>query len=53
MWEKVKDDTTTKSTLYLINTKDQLTNMRLAESSDPQTYFNNLKQHFELMTISF
>ena len=34
MWEKVKDDTTTKSTLYLINTKDQLTNMRLAESSD-------------------
>ena len=29
--------------------KDQLSSMHLAESDDPQTHLNDLKQHFELM----
>ena len=52
MWEKVKNNTTTKSMLYLIDTEDQLNSMRLADSDDPRTHLNDLKQHFELMTKS-
>ena len=31
MWEKVKTDVTTKSTLYLIDVEDQLANMRVGD----------------------
>ena len=34
MWEKVKTEATTKSTLYLIDAEDQLANMRVGDSDD-------------------
>ena len=34
MWEKVKKDATTKSTLYLIDAEDQLESMHVADSDD-------------------
>ena len=49
MWEQIKKDATTKSTLFLINAEDQLSSIHLTESDNPQTHLNNLKQHFELM----
>ena len=49
MWDKVKSDATTKSTLYLIDAEDQLNNMHLANSNNPKTHLNDLKLHFELM----
>ena len=50
MWEKVKTEATTKSTLYLIDAEDQLANMWVGDSDNPRTHFTELKQHFELMT---
>ena len=35
MWDTVKADATTKSTLYLIDAEDQLASMRLNDSNDP------------------
>ena len=49
MWDTVKTDATTKSTLYLIDAEDQLASMRCHESSDPKTHLAELKAHFELM----
>ena len=49
MWEQIKKDATTKSTLFLIDAEDQLSTMHLTESNDPQTHLNDLKQHFEPM----
>ena len=49
MWEIVKTDATTKSTLYLIDAEDQLTTMRVSDSDDPCTHLTELKQHFETM----
>ena len=45
----VKVDATTKSTLFLIDAKDQLASMKLADNSDPNTHLSELNEHFQLM----
>ena len=49
MWDIVKSDTTVKSTLYLLETKDQLASMKLSNNKDPKTHLTELKEHFQLM----
>ena len=49
MWDAVKVDTTTKSTLFLLNVEDQLASMRLTENDDPKVHLTEVKQHFQLM----
>ena len=49
MWDAVKVDTTTKSTLFLLDTEDQLASMKLAENNDPKVHLTEVKQHFQLM----
>ena len=49
MWDAVKVDATTKSTLFLLDTEDQLTSMKLAENNDPKAHLIEVKQHFQLM----
>ena len=49
MWKVVKDDTTSKSTLYLLDAKDQLSSMRLIDNDDPKTHLIELKAHFQTM----
>jgi len=49
MWEVVKADATTKSTLYLLDAEDQLLSMKLSESKDPKAHLTELKQHFQTM----
>ena len=49
MWDVVKADATTKSTLFLLNMEDQLASMRLAENDDPKVHLTEVKQHFQLM----
>ena len=49
MWDAVKVDTTTKSTLFLLNVEDQLASMRLTENDDPKAHLMEVKQHFQLM----
>ena len=49
MWEAVKSDATTKSSLYLLDAEDQLASMKLAENNDPKTHLVEMKQHFQLM----
>ena len=50
MWDVVKVDTTTKSTLYLLNAEDQLASMKLADNNDLKSHLAEVKQHFQLMT---
>ena len=49
MWDVVKADATTKSTLFLLNAEDQLASMKLAENDDPKVHLTEVKQHFQLM----
>ena len=49
MWKAVKDDTTSKSTLFLLDAEDQLTSMKLKENEDSKTHLMELKQHFQAM----
>jgi hypothetical protein len=49
MWDVVKADATTKSTLYILDAEDQLSSMKLADNDDPKTHLSELKQHFQLM----
>ena len=49
MWDAVKADAMTKSTLFLLDAEDQLTNMKLAENDDPKVHLTEVKQHFQLM----
>ena len=49
MWEVVKADATTKSTLYLLDAEDQLSSMKLSENEDPKAHLTELKQHFQTM----
>src|SRR5271168_310008 len=49
MWEVVIADTTTKSSLYILDAEDQLASMKLAETDDPKTHLAEMKQHFQLM----
>ena len=49
MWDAVKVDTTTKSTLFLLDVEDQLASMKLAENDDPKVHLMEVKQHFQIM----
>ena len=49
MWDAVKVDTMTKSTLFLLNAEDQLASMKLTENDDPKAHLTEVKQHFQLM----
>jgi hypothetical protein len=49
MWEIVKGDATTKSTLYLLNAEDKLASMKLGDTEDLKTHLTKLKEHFQLM----
>ena len=49
MWDAVKADTMTKSTLFLLNVEDQLASMKLAENDDPKVHLKEVKQHFKIM----
>src|SRR5882762_8395763 len=50
MWEEVKSDATSKSTLFILDAEDQLSSMKLADDDDdPKTHLAELKQHFQLM----
>ena len=49
MWDVVKADTMTKSTLFLLDVENQLASMKLAENDDPKAHLTEVKQHFQLM----
>ena len=49
MWKEVKDNATSKSTLYLLDAEDQLASMKLADNNNPKTHLEELKQHFQTM----
>jgi len=50
MWEVVKTDTTSKSTLFILDAEDQLSSMKLADDDDdPKAHLAELKLHFQLM----
>ena len=49
MWNMVKDDATSKSTLYLLDAEDQLSSMKLADNDDPKAHLTKLKNHFQVM----
>ena len=49
MWDIVKSDATTKSTLYLLDAEDELASMKLGDTEDLKTHLSELKEHFQLM----
>ena len=49
IWDMVKADATTKSTLFLLDAENQLASMKLADNTDPKTHLSELKEHFQLM----
>ena len=49
MWDVVKADATTKSTLFLLDAEDQLASMKLTKNDDPKAHLTEVKQHFQLM----
>src|ERR1700678_1226379 len=49
MWKVIMDDATSKSTLYLLDTEDQLSSMKLPDNDDPKTHLSKLKLHFQTM----
>ena len=49
MWDVVKTDAMSKSTLYILDAEDQLSSMKLKDNEDPATHLSELKQHFQLM----
>ena len=49
MWRIIKDNTTSKSTLYLLDAEDQLSSMKLPDNTDPKAHLSELKAHFHLM----
>ena len=49
MWDMVKADATTKSTLFLLDAEEQLTSMKLADNIDLKTHLSELRDHFQLM----
>jgi gag-polypeptide of LTR copia-type len=46
MWNTIKDNATSKSTLYLLDAEDQLSSIKLVDNNDPKTHLNKLKAHF-------
>jgi hypothetical protein len=49
MWDAVKQDATTKSTLYIVDAEDELSSMRCNDSAEAKTHLAKLKDHFNLM----
>ena len=49
MWKVVKEDATSKSTLYLLDAEDQLSSMKLTDNDDPKTHLTELQNHFQTM----
>ena len=49
IWDVVKTDAMSKSTLYILDAEDQLSRMKLEDNEDPATHLSELKQHFQLM----
>ena len=49
MWDAVKVDAMTKSTLFLLNMEDQLASMGLTENDDPKAHLMEVKQHIQLI----
>ena len=49
MWDAVKVDTITKSTLFLLDAEDQLTSMKLMENDNLKVHLAEVKQQFQLM----
>ena len=49
MWDIVKTNATSKSTLYILDAEDQLSSLKLEDNEDPATHLSELKQHFQLM----
>jgi len=49
MWEELKKDTTTKSTLFLSDAEDELASMKCRRSTDVKTHLAELTAHFNLM----
>ena len=49
MWQVMVADVTTKSTLFLLDAKEQLMSMKLIDNQDSKTHLSKLKQHFQLM----
>ena len=49
MWDAVKVDAMTKSTLFLLNVEDQLASMGLTENDNPKAHLMEVKQHFQLI----
>ena len=43
MWDTVKVDTTTKSTLFLLDMEDQLASMKLTENNNPKGHLTEVK----------
>jgi hypothetical protein len=50
MWDAVKHNATTKSSLHLVNILNQLRMMKCALSADPKTHLAEVKAHFKRMT---
>jgi hypothetical protein len=49
MWDAVKSDATTKSSLFLLDAEDQLASMKLGENEESKTHLAEMKLHFQLM----
>ena len=49
MWAIMAADTMTKSTLFILDAKDQLSSMKLVDNNDLKAHLSEMKQHFQLM----
>ena len=49
MWKVVKEDATSKSTLYILDAEDQLSSMKLTDNDDAKTHLAELKAYFQTM----
>jgi hypothetical protein len=49
MWKIIKEDTMSKSTLYILDAEDQLSSIKLTDNDDPKTHLVELKTHFQMM----
>ena len=48
MWKVIKDNATSKSTLYMLDAEDQLSSIKLADNNDPKAHLTKLKNHLQL-----
>ena len=49
MWEEVKKDAATKSTIFLIDVENKLASMKCKESTNTKTLLTKLTAHFNFM----